>query len=111
MADKVQEVPTFPNPPVRALDPLVLRFLAGQIRVLVSVFSQFGFRLNRVLPKDGSEAMRGPIVLKTYLVAALPTAADFTQGLIYVSDETGGAIPAFSDGTNWRRFSDRAVVS
>lgn len=36
-----------------------------------------------------------------------PTAA----GLIYVSDETGGAVPAFSDGTNWRRVTDRAVVS
>lgn len=111
MADKVEEVPTFPNPPFQVLDPSVLRFLSGQIRVLTSVFSRYGFRLNRVLPKDGSEAMRGPMVLKTYLVAALPTAGDFTQGLIYVSDETGGAIPAFSDGTNWRRVSDRAIVA
>jgi hypothetical protein len=31
--------------------------------------------------------------------------------MIYVSDEAGGAIPAFSDGTNWRRVTDRAVVS
>ena len=30
---------------------------------------------------------------------------------IYVSDETGGAVLAFSDGTNWRRVTDRAVVS
>jgi hypothetical protein len=31
--------------------------------------------------------------------------------LIYVSDEVGGAVPAFSDGTNWRRVTDRAIVS
>lgn len=30
---------------------------------------------------------------------------------IYVTDEAGGAVPAFSDGTNWRRCTDRAVVS
>ncbi|MFC3119934.1 hypothetical protein ACFOHS_22780 [Jhaorihella thermophila] len=31
--------------------------------------------------------------------------------LIYVSDESGGPVIAFSDGTNWRRMTDRAVVS
>ena len=30
---------------------------------------------------------------------------------VYVSDETGGATLAFSDGTNWRRVQDRAIVS
>ncbi len=30
---------------------------------------------------------------------------------VYVSDESGGAQMAFSDGTNWRRFTDRAIVS
>lgn len=31
--------------------------------------------------------------------------------VIYVPDETGGAILAYSDGTNWRRVSDGAIVS
>jgi hypothetical protein len=31
--------------------------------------------------------------------------------MIYVSDETGGAVMAFSDGSNWRRITDRAIVS
>jgi len=31
--------------------------------------------------------------------------------LLYVTDEAGGAVMAFSDGTNWRRVTDRAVVS
>jgi hypothetical protein len=43
-------------------------------------------------------------------VATLPDAGgDFR--LIYVSDEAGGAVVAFNDGTNWRRVTDRAVVS
>lgn len=47
----------------------------------------------------------------SFTVATLPTASTFTRGLIYVSDETGGATLAFSDGTNWRRVQDRAIVS
>ena len=31
--------------------------------------------------------------------------------IIYVSNETGGAVLACSDGTNWRRVTDRAVVA
>lgn len=52
-----------------------------------------------------------PFVLKTYTVAELPAASNFTANIIYVSDESGGAVPAFSDGTNWRRVTDRAIVS
>lgn len=48
--------------------------------------------------------------MPTYTVSTLP-AADLPCRWIYVSDETGGATPAFNDGTNWRRPSDRAVVS
>lgn len=48
--------------------------------------------------------------LRSYTVAGLPSAATAGQ-LIYVSNETGGATPAFSDGTNWRRVADRAIVS
>lgn len=48
--------------------------------------------------------------LRVYTVATLPSAATAGQQ-IYVSDETGGAQTAFSDGTNWRRGTDRAIVS
>lgn len=53
----------------------------------------------------------GIVQLPTYTVATVPTASSYTRGMIYVSDETGGAVPAFSDGTNWRRVTDRAIVS
>jgi hypothetical protein len=29
----------------------------------------------------------------------------------FCTDETGGAVPVFSDGTDWRRVTDRAIIS
>lgn len=63
----------------------------------------------------GFIATTGPIypdalVLPTYTVTTLPSATTPAQ-VIYVSNETGGAVLAFSDGTNWRRVTDRAIVS
>lgn len=52
-----------------------------------------------------------PLPLVSYTVANAPAAASFTGHLIYVSDETGGATIAFSDGTNWRRVQDRVIIS
>ena len=46
-----------------------------------------------------------------YTVATLPTASSYQGGYIMVTDETGGYVPAFSDGTNWRRTTDRAIIS
>ena len=43
--------------------------------------------------------------------AALPDAAKWRGGQIQVSDDIGGEVPAFSDGVNWRRVTDRNVVS
>lgn len=53
----------------------------------------------------------GPIRTKSYTVATVPTASAGAAQLIYISDESGGATLAFSDGTDWRRLSDRAIVS
>jgi hypothetical protein len=72
---------------------------------------KIAIRANAGLPYDGSRAMNAPLVLKEYAVSTLPSASLWTGGFIYVSDESGGAQPAFSDGTNWRRFTDRSVVS
>ena len=72
---------------------------------------QIAQRLNAAMMDDGTEAMKAPLLLKSYAVADLPTASLWTGAIVYVSDETGGAIPCFSDGTNWRRVSDRAVAA
>lgn len=53
----------------------------------------------------------GPICCKSYTVATVPAASTKAGQLIYVSDESGGAVQAFSDGTNWRRVTDRAIIS
>lgn len=54
----------------------------------------------------------GLVTCESYTVATAPSASGHGAGrLIYVSDETGGAVIAFSDGTNWRRVTDRAIVS
>lgn len=58
----------------------------------------------------GGATMNAQVNLKSYTVATLPSAAT-AGGFIYVSDETGGAVPAFSDATNWRRVTDRAIVA
>ena len=50
--------------------------------------------------------------LPSFTVAGVPSAATYGAGsMIYVSNEIGGACVAFSDGTSWRRVTDRAVVS
>jgi hypothetical protein len=48
--------------------------------------------------------------MPTAVVAALPSARD-AGILLFITDETGGAVPAFSDGSDWRRVTDRAIVS
>ena len=66
-----------------------------------------------------SRVGEGPLLIQGYVVASLPDATingnlgstDPFSSLIFVSDETGGATLAFSDGTNWRRVQDRAIVA
>ena len=79
--------------------------------------SQFNYlrQIEEVL-RQVYENLTGVTRLRTYTVANLPDPADYQPdsggaALIYVSDETGGAVTAFSDGTDWRRTTDRAVVS
>ena len=54
---------------------------------------------------------RGPQTLTVYSLSTLPDAARWRGGLIAISDESGGFTPAYSDGADWHRTSDGAVVS
>lgn len=47
----------------------------------------------------------------SYTVSTVPDATLSESRLIYVSDESGGATLAFSDGLVWRRAQDRAIIS
>ena len=49
-------------------------------------------------------------ILPSFTVSTLPTANPAGQ-MLFVTDETGGSVPAFSDGTNFRRVTDRQIVS
>ena len=56
--------------------------------------------------------VNGPIKYGAYTLATVPNASASGAGAtIYVSDETSGSTLAFSDGTDWRRTSDRVVIS
>lgn len=75
-----------------------------------------GGTLSRVFSRwvaDVSRAVGGqtPHVLPPKTIAQLPAASAWTGGLVYVTDDVGGAVPVFSDGTSWRRVTDRAVVT
>lgn len=62
----------------------------------------------------GSAALTlgGALKVASYTVAGLPSAATLGAGaILHVSNESGGAVLAFSDGAAWRRVTDRAIVS
>lgn len=84
--------------------------IAGNAATLLD---QQGFKVK--IGSAGSPAcaldVEGPVRVKSYTVAGVPAASAAAGQIIYVSNETGGATLAFSDGTNWRRVQDRAVVS
>ena len=63
--------------------------------------SEVGYRATRLLANS----------LPTYTVAGVPAAATYPRSLIYVSNEAGGATVAVSNGTNWLRLQDLAVIS
>lgn len=56
--------------------------------------------------------VNGPVRVKPYPVASPPSASTSGAGaIIFVSDEAGGALLAFSEGASWRRVTDRAVIA
>jgi hypothetical protein len=67
---------------------------------------------DRITVDANAVAMGLPIRAPSYTVAGLPSASTTGAGaVVYVSNEAGGAVLAFSDGADWRRVTDRAVVS
>ncbi len=59
-----------------------------------------------------TQTYAAPWRVASYTVGTLPAAGTPAAGsIVYVSNESGGAVLAFTDGTNWRRVTDRAIVS
>lgn len=72
--------------------------------------SSGGVAVTGALSSTGALTAGTRLNLPSFTVATLPGIVT-GGGLIYVSNEAGGAVIAFSDGTNWRRVTDRAIVS
>jgi hypothetical protein len=54
----------------------------------------------------------GPLRTRAISFAQLPSPSSAGAGaIVMISDEALGAVLAFSDGSNWRRVTDRAIVS
>lgn len=97
-------------------------FILGQGGLNGSAYARFkGTSAGNAALRDSTDAADGSLTLanliatgliiaKSSTVAGLP-AATSAGAMIFVTNETGGAVLAFADGTNWRRVTDRAVVS
>lgn len=77
----------------------------------VKVSLKYQTFIDDLIEKLNSKVFGEALILDSYTVATVPDATAYESGMIFVSDETGGSIPAFSDGTDWRRVTDRAVIS
>lgn len=66
----------------------------------------------RIASSTGRVTFAYPPRLPSYTLANLPSASAVGAGAqAYCTNESGGAVPVFSDGTDWRRVTDRAVAS
>lgn len=73
---------------------------------------------NEGIPTEQFQALLESIALAlnepsfpSYTVSTAPDATLNETKAIYVSDEAGGKTLAFSDGVNWRRVQDRAIIT
>jgi hypothetical protein len=85
-------------------------FVPGQIGFTTTAPN--GAQAQRATIDELGLATPGALRPGSFAVAALPSAAAHGAGaLIFVADESGGPVLAFSDGNLWRRTTDRAPVS
>ncbi len=59
----------------------------------------------------GSVVSNAPVTLRSYTVAQLASISPAAGSMIYCTNVSTGAEPVFYDGTNWRKFTDRSIVS
>jgi len=64
------------------------------------------------LDVTGNIKASGSVRVGTYTVETLPSASTAGAGaIIYVTNDIGGTILGFSDGSNWRRSDTRAIIA
>ncbi len=99
MVKPVGERPGFPNPPKTQAQ--ITSWASDMVKVLNAIVSEQNFRLNRVLPKDGSERMQAPLPFMIYTSAELPLASLWEGAVVFVSDAASGDQFQGSDGAQW----------
>jgi hypothetical protein len=57
------------------------------------------------------KVLGSPFTLWSRTVSELASISTTIGALAYCTNESGGAVPVFYDGTNWRRVTDRNVIS
>ena len=72
-------------------------------RQLIEWFDDIELKINEIINQRNR--------LDEFTVLTVPTASENQTLQIYITDETGGPTPAYSDGTNWRRYSDGNIIS
>jgi hypothetical protein len=74
-------------------------------RLLLDVIlHEIGYRVNRLMPLDGSERPVNPLPLPVYSTATIPPATAWPGCLVGVNDAPGGPGGGriqYSDGTSW----------
>lgn len=100
MAGTVNTQLPLPQPNAHSVEA-IFRTMVGWANTLVQQLLPYGVRINLCLPKDGSEAMTGPLPLVTYTTATKPSAVGRGGQIIYVSDGGAGNVYQGSNGTSW----------
>ena len=59
----------------------------------------------------GSVISTGPVTLPSYSVSQLSMMTATAGSMVFCNNESGGSVPVFYDGFNWRRATDRAIAS
>jgi hypothetical protein len=70
----------------------------------------------RQLADDVSRELRAqvrgfPVVLAKFSKTDLPDATRWEGSWIFVTDDAGGAVPAYAQGGDWKRADTSAVIS
>ncbi|MBL8301619.1 MAG: hypothetical protein JNM26_02485 [Ideonella sp.] len=99
-----------PKPPVLTTDMTTER----QLEMIGRWMTDIHAKMQQIVDEFAvTFQTRGQAVELPQVSLALLAKFKVTQGvrLVAVTDEVDGTVPAFSDGTNWRRVTDRNVVS
>ena len=84
----------------------------GAVQDCLNFYTTFSSSIIASLGRDGALILSSYVRPGSFTVAGVPSASTSGAGATaYISNESGGAVLAFSDGTNWRRVTDRAIIS